>query len=204
MDFRKYSAEALGTFFLTLAVYLSLAFATPLATPIVAALTLGLFVYTVGDLSGCHINPAVTIGLWSIKKINAKDAMLYIIAQFVGAFLAMQLGLYISQGHAVVAGYEDAFSVGVSEALGAFVFTFGIASVVYAKVHSSFSGMIVGLSLLLGIFVASPMSNAVLNPAVALGIGSFGVMYILGPIVGSLAGFWAFTGLHGEKIGKRK
>lgn len=68
----KYIAEAIGTFALTLAVGLSLAGEFPVSTPILAALTLGLFVYSVGHLSGTHLNPAVTIGAWSIKKFLMK------------------------------------------------------------------------------------------------------------------------------------
>jgi len=69
-------------------------FSTPIAvfpvpTPIVAGLTLGLLVYTIGPISGCHINPAVTTGLFSIGKLEAPAAGGYIVAQVIGGSLTL-------------------------------------------------------------------------------------------------------------------
>lgn len=193
---KKYLAEALGTFALTLVVGLSLAMPFPVATPVLAGLTLGLFVYTIGHLSGSHINPAVTIGLWSIKKISSGQAVMYIIFQAAGAFVA---GLLVTSfAPAVQITVSGVLAIGVAEALGTFFFTFGIASVVYGKVSDVASGLVIGGSLLLGITVAVTLaSNGILNPAVAMGIGSFNVMYLLGPIVGSVAGMHAYKYLCG-------
>lgn len=84
-------------------------------------------------------------------------------------------------------------AVFLAEALGAFFFTFGIAAVVLEKVHSQMSGLVIGGSLLLGITIAATLgSNGVLNPAVAWGIGSLNLLYVLGPIVGSLFGMQAY------------
>ena len=192
---KKYIAEALGTFGLALVVALSLVGKFPVPTPVLAALTLGLFVYSVGHISGTHINPAVTLGLWSIKKINTQHAMGYIVAQFIGAGLAMAL-LTSTVGMPTLE-VSNSLMVGVAEALGTFFFTFGIASVVYGKAPSILSGMVVGGSLLLGITIAALLgSNGVLNPAVALGIGSFGSMYVLGPIIGSVLGMQLYKYLQ--------
>src|SRR5262249_59747933 len=86
---KRYVAEFLGTFALALAVALSLAGKFPVPTPVTAALTLGVCVYTFGGISGTHINPAITIGLLSIGKINVKDAAFYLGAQFAGGGAAM-------------------------------------------------------------------------------------------------------------------
>lgn len=193
---KKYIAEALGAGTLTLIVGLSLAGTFPVSTPILAALTLGLFVYSVGHVSGTHINPAVTIGVWSIGKIDNKNALMYIVAQFFGALVA--LGLLREFGMVTGVVVDGSFLVGVAEMLGAFLFTFGIASVVYGKTPGSLSGLVVGGSLLLGIAISAMLgANGVLNPAVAFGISSFGVMYILGPIIGAVLGMQAYKYLQG-------
>jgi len=191
---KKYIVEGLGTFALTLVVVLSIAGKFPVSTPVLAALVLGLFVYSIGHISGAHINPAVTIGAWSIKKITTTDALWYIISQFVGALLALWVASFVDVSGAtsgIVA--HTTLLVGIAEVVGAFFFTFGIASVIYGKTPSQLSGVVVGGSLLLGITIAVLLgSNGVLNPAVALGIGSFSLMYLLGPIVGSVFGMQAY------------
>jgi glycerol uptake facilitator-like aquaporin len=188
---KKYIAEALGAGTLTLAVLLSLAGHFAVATPVIAAVVLGLFVYTLGHVSGTHINPAVTIGVWSIGKIKGLEAFYYIVAQFVGALVA----LFLASAFVTlpVLTVSHSLLVGIAETIGTFFFTFGIASVVYGKTPTDVSGVVIGASLLLGITIASLLgSNGVLNPAVAFGIGSFGIMYILGPIVGSILGMNAY------------
>lgn len=190
-DLRKYLAEGLGTFALTFVVSLSLVAKFPIATPLLAAICLGLFVYSVGHISGTHINPAVTIGLWSIRKISSKDALWYLFSQFIGAELSAVVVLYtIGLPQLEV---TNSFIVLLAEVLGTMFFTFGIASVVNKKAPDIFSGVVVGGSLLFGIAIAAMLgSNGVLNPAVALGIKSFGIMYILGPIIGSVLGMWIY------------
>lgn len=191
----KYIAEAIGTLALTLAVGLSLAGDFPVSTPILAALTLGLFVYSVGHLSGTHLNPAVTIGAWSIKKISNEDAIAYLIAQFFGA--AAALTLISTMATPVVLTASTDVMIGVAEAIGAMFFAFGIASVVYGKTPNQLSGIVVGGSLLLGIAFATLLgSNGLINPAVAMGVKSFNLMYILGPIIGAVVGMQAYKYLR--------
>lgn len=188
---KKYIAEALGTFTLALVVALSLAGTFPISTPLLAALVLGLFVYSIGHISGTHINPAVTIGAWSIKKISAQDAWLYIVSQFIGAFAAFFL-VKATVGIPSLAVSND-WMILIAEALGAFFFAFGIASVIYGKTSSALSGIVIGGSLLIGITIAALLgSNGVLNPAVAFTIGSFSLMYFIAPIVGSVLGMQAY------------
>ncbi len=192
---KKYIVEMLGTGALTLAVGLSIAGAFPVSTPVLAALTLGLFVYSVGHISGTHINPAVTVGLWSIGKIAPKEAAFYVGAQALGAFIVLLFFMVFAPVSTMTV--DSNVMVGVAELLGAFFFTFGIASAVYGKVSSHMSGLVIGGSLLLGISIAVGLgSNGVLNPAVALGIGSFGIMYVLGPVVGAVLGMQAYKYLQ--------
>lgn len=195
---KKYIAEILGTFALTLIVGLSLAGSFAVPTPVLAALVLGLFVYSIGHISGTHINPAVTLGAWSIKKISSKDVLGYILAQFIGAGIAMMV-IASTVGIPTVT-LSSSMTVFIAELFGTAFFTFGIASAVYGRTPSALSGIVVGGSLLLGVaFAALLGSNGVLNPAVAFGIGSFNLVYILGPILGSILGMNAYKFLSSEK-----
>ncbi len=194
MQYQRYLAELLGAFGLTFVVLLSIAYPTPLPTPVMAGLTLALFVYTIGRFSGAHLNPAVTIGILSIGKISPTDAVFYILAQLLGAIGAMALGALLS-GKMLLLPHGGGLLVGTAEALGTFVLAFGVTAAVKGRLDPSASGVIVGLSLFIGISIAMHFSNGVLNPAVALGIGSFGPMYVLGPIVGAIAGAFAYDKL---------
>jgi glycerol uptake facilitator-like aquaporin len=194
---KKYTAEALGAFALTFIVLLSIAGTFPVPTAVLAALTLGLFVYTIGPISGSHINPAVTIGLWSIKKIDGMEALKYIITQFIGAGVALFLFSLTHPASSNNITVINSSLIGGAELIGAFFFGFGIASVVYDKTPAYLSGVVIGGSLLLGISMAALLgSNGILNPAVAFGIGSFNVMYLLGPIIGSILGMQTYKYLE--------
>ncbi len=197
--YAKYLVEFLGTFALTLVVSLSLAGTFPVPTPVLAALTLGLFVYTVGHISGTHINPAITLGALSIGKIKLMDAVAYWIAQFAGAGLACLVSAQLIE-RTVLATFLDPTlgmvvvepMVTLTEALGTFFFAFGVAAVIYGRVPKDLTGIAVGGSLLMGISIAASLSNGVLNPAVAFGISSFSFAYLVGPMIGAVLGMWAY------------
>jgi len=191
---KKYIVEFFGTFTLTLVVFISIANELTM-TPVIAMLTLGLFVYTIGHVSGCHINPAVTAGLLSIGKISVQDAAGYVVAQFAGAFAAMSIATVMFAVPALDLTVDGGINIALAEGLGMMLFTFGIASVVYGKAAEQMSGIVVGGSLLLGIMLATVASNGVLNPAVAFGIGSFNLMYLVGPVVGSIVGMQLYRAL---------
>ena len=181
----KYIAEFLGTCILALAVSLSITGKFPVPTPVIAGLALGISVYTLGAISGTHINPAITIALASIGKISPKDAAIYVVAQFAGAGAAM--GIAAALASPAHAGAADGGAIFAAEALGTFLLGLGVVSVVLAAAPGEASGIVIGGSLLLGIGIAAPASNGVLNPAVALAIGSFSASYVAGPIVGAAA-----------------
>lgn len=186
---QKHIAEAFGTFTLALAVLTSLHMESSIiATPVVAALTLGLFVYTIGGKSGCHINPAVTLGLWSINKIKTNDAMKYIVAQLIGALLAFGLSTAIL-GTKSTGMAPESMADFLAETIGALLFGFGIAAVVFGKIKDDIVGLVIGGSLLLGIILAAGFgSMGILNPAVALTLGAFNLSYVLGEIIGVALG----------------
>lgn len=195
---KKYIAECFGTFGLTLVVGLSLTGSFPIPTPILAAVTLGLFVYTIGHISGTHINPAVTVGLWVMGKISHMQAVFYIIAQLVGAVLAAWL-IRIS-GLVIPAVSGDQFNMVIlAEGVGTFFFTFGIASTIYGKIAADIKGIVIGGSLLLGISIAVFLgSGGLLNPAIALGVDSFTPGYIIGPVIGSVCAMAVSRWLNGH------
>ena len=188
---KKYIAEALGTFTLALVVALSIVGKFPVSTPVLAGLVVLLFVYSIGHISGAHINPAITIGVWSIKKISNKDALFYVISQFIGGAVAIAV-VSFTVGMPLMMVLNN-LNVVIAECLGTLFFAFGIASLVYNKTPNVMSGVVGGGSLLLGITIAALLgSNGVLNPAVALGINSFNVAYVFAPIVGSVLGMQAY------------
>lgn len=191
----KYLAEALGTFTLSLSVYLAISagpgFVMPV--PVLAALVVGLFVYTIGPKSGCHINPAVTIGALSLKKISKREAVGYIVSQFVGAGIAMILSSVFFHIDIMAPTLSFSPMLFAAELIGAFFLTFGIASVIFEKTPWALSGVVIGGSLLLGVLMASFAGSAgILNPAVALVVGSLDLTYLLGPIAGSLLGMQTY------------
>lgn len=194
-------AECIGTFTLAFAVLASIWGVIPMVpTPVVAGLTLALFVLSVGKISGTHINPAVTIGLYSLKKIDSATAVSYLIAQLTGALLAMVVLSTFLEGELTaqvdaVADYKTFFA----EFLGAFIFTFGIASAIHQKLEGINAALLIGGSLTLGIICASLGSNGVLNPAVATAISSLSWSYVLGPILGSVIGMNVYAAAFGKK-----
>lgn len=191
---KKYIAEFIGTFTLSFVVLISVASVAvlPIAVPVIAGLTLALFVYTIGSISGCHINPAVTIGQLSVNKISVKDAAAYIVSQLLGAFVAV----LVAKMFMIISPMDGGVFSGkvfLAEMLGALFFSFGIASVVYGKAKEQMSGLVVGGSLLLGVLIASLSgASGILNPAVALALNSFTVLYVLAPIVGAVLGFQVY------------
>ncbi|MFQ5689451.1 MAG: aquaporin [Gemmatimonadota bacterium] len=188
MNPRALAAELFGTFSLALAVLISIN--NPdfgVATAWIAGVTLGLFVYTIGPISGCHINPAVTIGLATLGKIDLRNAIAYIAAQLLGAALALGLG-HILFASPVELTVLNTAGTGLAEALGTVVFLFGISAVVLELVPKEVSGVVIGGSLFLGISWAAHASNGALNPAVALGIGSLSFAYVWGPVAGAVVG----------------
>ncbi|MDD5026113.1 MAG: aquaporin [Candidatus Peribacteraceae bacterium] len=191
MYWRKYTAELLGTAILTFAVLTALKYSLPLSVPVVAGLTLGLLVYIIGQISGAHVNPAVTIGLWSIRKMDAWEALKYVVAQVLGAVIVLKAAPYIL-GDLPIITVDASGLILFAEALGAFLLLLGICAVVHNKVSSGASGLTIGGSLLLGILLAMATSNGVLNPAVAIGIGSVSWAYLSGPLIGAVVACWLY------------
>lgn len=153
-------AELTGTFFLT---FVALTVAAPV-TPYAVGLTLLVFVYTIGSISGSHINPAVTVGLVASRRFPLVGGIIYIVAQIAGAMLARFVA-----GLGVAGGLSDNYKAGSG---GAEFFGFGILILAVAattenRVSKSGSGIAVGGALLAGLL----LSSGILNPAVAIAMG---------------------------------
>ncbi len=153
-------------------------------------LTLALLVLLFGKVSGAHANPAVTIGLWTVRKIGTVQALAYLAVQMLGGLAAWQLANYwVGQEITQIAGSTFDWRVLIAEAVGAFVFTFAIAAAVFEDgLELSRKAALIGGGLFLGTIAASLASNAILNPAVALANQSWGRAYIFGPIIGGVVG----------------
>ena len=218
---KKYLAEAIGTMVLVLmgcgvAVSLGCTSNDPaLASTVVGtALAFGLAVvamaYTIGGISGCHINPAITLGVWASGRMNAKDAVLYMVFQVIGAIAGAAV-LYLctsTSGDAIVGTGANACQPGVSVVCGLvaeIVFTMVFVLVVLGTTDSkvgagNFAGLAIGLTLVLVHLVCIRYTGTSVNPARSIGPALFqgGValqqlwIFIVGPFAGALlaAGIW--------------
>lgn len=184
-------AEFLGTGLLTLAV-LAVSKSTigiPYFVAIAAGLVVAMAVFVFGNVSGAHLNPIVTIGLWSVRKVKALPAIVYVAAQLLGGVAAYWLFTYfVGQQWQNTGEFEG--RILVAEAAGAFVFSLGVAAAIYQRFSTGATAAVIGLSLLLGVLVSSAGAGGIINPAVALGVKSWvWGTYVLGPVLGAIIGF---------------
>ncbi len=207
---QKYVAEMFGAFVLSSVVAISIMSHTPVPTQVLAALTLGTFVYILGGVSGAHFNPAVTIAMASIKKINLLDTIMYVLFQLTGGALAFYFSRHFLGGTTGIenmTGSATLWKIALAEAIGAGILVFGVSGVVSGKVKEDMHGIVIGSCLLLGIMLTGGLSYGTLNPAVAFGIGVpyTNYVYFVAPIVGGIISAWFFKALTmgSVKTGKK-
>lgn len=229
---KKYFAELIGTFSLVLfgcgaAVIAGVSSTGPAGLGLLGiALAFGLAVvvmaYAIGPISGCHINPAITISMLVAGKINIADTIGYIVGQVAGAILAVGV-LYILQtgqpgfapgewahgangwGEGYLGGYnmQSAF---VAESVLTFLFLFVIFSVTSKFGNSNMAGLAIGLTLVLIHMVAIPITGTSVNPARSIGPAVFAGgkameqlwLFIVAPITGGIAAAIVWKGLWGK------
>jgi glycerol uptake facilitator-like aquaporin len=156
---------------------------------IAVGLALTFLVLALGPTSGGHFNPAVTIGLWTVRKVSTIKAVAYIVMQMLGGLAAWKLAEYfIGSDLRSIANPEHDWRVAVAELIGAAVFTFVIAAAVYLKYEGGKAAALIGGGLFMGVVVASLGSNAIINPAIALANQSWSLAYVIGPIIGGIIG----------------
>jgi glycerol uptake facilitator-like aquaporin len=163
----------------------------------------------ISKISGAHVNPAITVANWSMKKIKSVTALGYIVAQFAGAYLALAvMNMFNSDlGQSAVTS-ADLWPIFAAEALGAFVLAFGWAasSSKKNKMTDLEKGVLVGGSLFLGITLASFVTGAGnLNPAIVWATSTWDVQLtkvlpalVLGPVLGAAIGMNLYAFLNDE------
>jgi aquaporin Z len=225
---KKYLAELIGTFVLVFggcgAAVLAGDHIGYLGVSFAFGLTLLTMAYAIGPISGCHINPAVTVGLFLSKKIAAKDVPGYIIGQIIGGFLAAAVLLIIVKG--LPGGYDPAlkgfaangygehspgnFSLTaafVVEVVLTFLLVFTVLGSTDLKAPAGFAGIPIGLVLVLIHLVGIPVTNTSVNPARSISqavfVGGWALgqlwLFIVAPIIGAILASIVFRLLGGSE-----
>lgn len=222
----KYTAELFGTFVLVFAGLGTAVLAGKLVGAVGISFAFGLtlvaMIYTIGPISGCHINPAVTLGMLVSKRIKAGEAIGYMIAQVIGAIIGAGLILAIAKESHGFTPTPDNFGINGYGAhspnqytwLAAFLtecfFTMLLVVTVLGatdeKAPSGFAGLAIGLALTVTNLAAIPVTNASINPARSIGpaiyVGGWALqqlwLFIVAPLVGGVIAAVVFKALKGS------
>jgi aquaporin Z len=220
-------AEFIGTFWLVLGGCGSAVLAAGfpdvgiglLGVSLAFGLTVVTMAYAIGHISGCHLNPAVTLGLWAGGRFDAKDIPLYIIAQVLGATAAAFTLYVIASGNAdwsiasgLAANGYDAASPGkyamatgfLVELLLTFFFLFVIMGVTDGRAPAGFAPLAIGLMLTLIHLISIPVTNTSVNPARSTGpaiiVGGVALhqlwLFWVAPILGGMLGGFVYRELN--------
>ncbi|MBQ7042824.1 MAG: MIP family channel protein [Muribaculaceae bacterium] len=209
---KKYLAEMFGTMVLVLmgcGTAVSLNCGSDTASVVGTAMAFGLAVvamaYTIGGISGCHINPAITLGAWISKRIDGKDAVMYMIFQVIGAIIGSTLLWLIVENTTTgfagtTTGANTCDGIGniagglIVEIILTFVFVLVVLGTTDEKKGAgNFAGLAIGLSLILIHLVGIHYTGTSVNPARSVGPALFqgGIaleqlwVFIVGPFAGA-------------------
>lgn len=184
-------AEFLGTGVLTLLV-LSVQRSTigvPFFVALAAGLAMALMMFALGNTSGAHLNPAITIAMWTARKIATLHAIVYVAVQLLGGWAAYYLYTYFVNSKLQPIGGHFTGRVLAAEAVGAAIFAFAWAAAVYQRFTLGAKAAVVGLAYMLAIVAASSAAIGLVNPALALGVRAWvWGTYVLGPVLGAVIG----------------
>lgn len=202
-DLKKYVAELIGTFVLVLggcgAAVLAGQYIGFLGIAFAFGLSVLVMVYAIGHISGCHINPAITVAMRVAGKITTKDTVFYVIFQCVGAILAAAVlalivtgqdgGYALTENGLAQNGYGSESAGGysvlacfVTELVLSALFLFVIFPSVRKGAPKGFAGISIGLSLTLIHLISIPVTNTSVNPARSLGPALFSGEYAIGQL----------------------
>jgi aquaporin Z len=227
---KKYGAEFIGTFWLVLggcgSAVLAAAFPNVgiglLGVALAFGLTLLTMAYAIGHISGCHINPAVSIGLWAGGRFPAKEILPYVIAQVLGGIVAGGVLYVVASGQAgfdVSAGFASngygSHSPGgysllaalVCEVVMTMMFLLIILGATDKRAPQGFAPIAIGLGLTLIHLISIPVTNTSVNPArstgVALFVGDWAMgqlwLFWIAPIAGAILGAFAYRFIGGNE-----
>jgi aquaporin Z len=216
---KKYVAESIGTFWLVLggcgSAVLAAAFPDVgiglLGVSLAFGLTVLTMAYAIGHISGCHLNPAVSIGLWAGGRFPANQLLPYIVAQVLGGLIAGGVLFVIASGQAgfdVAAGFASngygdhspggytLLSALVTEVVMTMMFLLVILGATDARAPAGMAPIAIGLCLTLIHLISIPVTNTSVNPArstaVALYVGDWAVaqlwLFWLAPVAGAIIG----------------
>jgi aquaporin Z len=226
---KRYVAEFFGTFWLVLggcgSAVLAAAFPEVgiglLGVSLAFGLTVLTMAFAIGHISGCHLNPAVSIGLWAGGRFPAKDLAPYIIAQVIGGIVAGGVLYLIATGKAgfdVSAGFASngygehspgGYSMGaalITEVVMTMMFLVVILGATDKRAPQGFAPIAIGLCLTLIHLISIPVTNTSVNPArstgVAVFVGDWAVgqlwLFWVAPIVGALIGAVVYRFISSE------
>lgn len=226
---KKLAAEFIGTLWLVLGGCGSAVLAAGfpelgigfVGVSIAFGLTVVTMAYGIGHISGCHLNPAVSVGLWMGGRFDGKDLPGYIVAQVLGGLAGAAILYVIATGKAGVDlggfasnGYGEASPGGysmtaalVTEVVMTFIFLFVILGSTHSKAPAGFAGLAIGLCLVLIHLISIPVTNTSVNPARSTSQAIFaGGIYLqqlwlfwLAPIVGAILAGLLYKNLSPEE-----
>lgn len=233
MQSRKYAAEAIGTFWLTFtgcgSAVLAAAFPQVGIGLLGVALAFGLSVvtmaYAIGHISGCHLNPAVTVGLAAGGRFPTNQIAPYVIAQVIGAIVAAGVLYLIARGKADFSlaggfaangygehspGKYDLPAAAIAEFVLTMMFLFVIMGATHGKAPAGFAPLAIGLTLTLIHLVCIPVTNTSVNPARSTGpalfVGGWALqqlwLFWIAPLAGGVAGGVLYRWLCDEPTGQ--
>ena len=211
-DLKKYIAECIGTAVLVLFGCGTAIISGDILT---IALAFGLSIvavaYAIGDISGAHVNPAVSFAMWIRGKLSGKDFICYTIAQVIGAFIGSLLlwaiVAFTGTDKAVSGlGANSTSNLGIwgsmlVEVILTFVFIYTILGVTSSKEKGNLAGIVIGLTLAFVHILGIKLTGTSVNPAVILGGEALSQVwvFILAPFVGSALATLAYGLLNEEK-----
>lgn len=220
---KKYLAELVGTLVLTLmgcGVATSIGCGEPAgvaATALAFGLSVVAMAYTIGGISGCHINPAITLGCLLAGRITAKDAALYILFQVIGAIIGAAILMALAGqdsglGANMLQTHGDITITTTQGLLAEIVFTAVFVLVVLGATHPKvgagpFAGLAIGLALVLVHLVCIYYTGTSVNPARSIGPAIFAGgqalcdlwIFIVGPFVGACIAAFLWRALEPKK-----